>query len=131
MPREFRRTERWLAEAQELWRPVRVTSGYTGKGFRFEVPWSAKHNVSVGFTYGLLLPFFLIGAVLIIRNRDKKNLFVLALLILYTFIHTVVAHSRNRYRVYMDAFIIIIAFYGLTYVYSLIKQRRKGVQAKP
>ena len=85
-----------------------------------------KHNASIGFTYGLLLPFFLIGVVLILKNKHRKGLFVLALIVLYTFVHAVLAHARNRYRIYIDAFIIVIAFYGLMQVYSLIRRRGKG-----
>jgi len=34
-------------------------------------------------------------------------------LFLYTFIHVAVEAATSRYRVYADAFMIIIAFYGL------------------
>jgi 4-amino-4-deoxy-L-arabinose transferase-like glycosyltransferase len=127
VPHRFSKTERWSAEARELWRPVRTSYGYTYRGFRFEVPWSLKHNASIGLTYGVLLPFFLIGVVLIFKNRHRKGIFVIALIVLYTFIHVVLAHARNRYRVYIDAFIIVIAFYGLMQIYSLVRRRGKDV----
>jgi 4-amino-4-deoxy-L-arabinose transferase-like glycosyltransferase len=123
MPHKFRPVERWYVESKELWRPFRLSSGYVGQGFRFETPWSLQHNVSVGVTYGLLLPFFAIGAVLVIWRRHKKGIFIFSLLVVYTFIHSVLAHARDTYRVFADALIILIAFYALAQIGSRVLRR--------
>ena len=117
IPHKFNTLERYWAEFKEFWRPVRFTAGYVGSGFRFEGPsWSLAHNLSLGVTYGLLLPFFLIGSFFIIKYKNKYGIFFLILISTHTFLHVVLMWVRNRYRIPIDALVILIAFYGL---YSL------------
>jgi 4-amino-4-deoxy-L-arabinose transferase-like glycosyltransferase len=131
IPRRYSILERWYADFKELWRPFRFSSGYVSDGFRFEVPWSTKHNVSVIVTYGLLLPFFLLGALLVIKNGDKKNIFILLIILVHTLIHVVLAFARDRYRIYIDAFVIIIASYGFLWVYSALRKGTKQTGVSP
>jgi len=118
IPHRFNKYERWFAEFKEFWRPFRFKGGFVGHGYRFEGPsWSLKHNLSVGLTYGMLLPFFIIGIFFVLKNTNRYSIFVLCIIIIHTCIHVFLAHVRNRYRIPIDAFIIIIAFYGLQQLY--------------
>lgn len=132
IPHRYSKYERWYAEFKEFWRPVRFTGGYVGNGFRFEGPsWSLKHNLSQGLTYGLLLPFFLIGIFYIIKLQHKYGLLLTIIIFIHMIIHVVLAHVRNRYRIPIDAFIIIIAFYGIYQMYLKIKGRTIIERSQP
>jgi 4-amino-4-deoxy-L-arabinose transferase-like glycosyltransferase len=125
IPHPYNRLERWYAEFKELWRPVRFSGGFVGNGYRFEGPaWSLKHNLSVGITYGLLLPFFILGMVSILRNKNKKGIFIIILIVIHTIIHVVMAHARNRYRIPVDSLIITTAFFGLHQLYLNFRRWR-------
>jgi 4-amino-4-deoxy-L-arabinose transferase-like glycosyltransferase len=122
VPYKFSLIERWIAEFKELWRPILLKGGFIGDGYRFKGPsWSLKHNLSVGLSYGVLLPFFIIGILFILKNKNKYCIFILLIIVIHTCIHVVVAFARNRYRIPIDAFIIIIAFYGLQQLYLKFK----------
>lgn len=124
IPHKYSKYERWFVEFKEFWRPFRFTGGYLGNGFRFEGPsWSLKHNVSQGLTYGVLLPFFLIGIFFITRLRYKYGLFLTVIILTHMIIHLFLAHARNRYRIPIDSFIIIIAFYGIYQIYLMCKSK--------
>lgn len=114
IPHKFNRWERYWAEFKEFWRPIRISGGYVGRGFRFEGPsWSLKHNLSEGLTYGILLPFFLIGCYFVFKYKNRYGIFFVFIIFIHTIIHVVLAHVRNRYRIPIDSFIIMLAFYGL------------------
>ncbi|MBT6994546.1 MAG: hypothetical protein HN952_06275, partial [Candidatus Cloacimonetes bacterium] len=124
-PHKFSASERYWAEFKEFWRPVRFTAGYVGRGFRFEGPsWSLAHNLSLGLTYGILLPFFLLGCFFIIKYKNKYGIFFIILIITHTFLHVVLMWVRNRYRIPIDALIIIIAFYGLQNAIMIISMKK-------
>jgi len=127
IPHTYNGLENWYAEFKELWRPIRFNGGYVGGGYRFEGPsWSLKHNLTEGLTYGILLPFFLIGLYFVFKSRNKYGIFILLIIFTHTIIHTTLAWARNRYRIPIDAFIIVIAFYGIQQLYFHFKYLKKS-----
>lgn len=128
IPHKFNPVERCWVESIELWRPVRFRGGFVGKGFRYEGPsWSLKHNLSQGLTYGILLPFLIVGCFFIVYNRCKAGYVFISIFIIHTIIHAVLDHARNRYRIPIDAFVIIVSFYGIYYIIEQVKKKyRKG-----
>jgi 4-amino-4-deoxy-L-arabinose transferase-like glycosyltransferase len=130
IPHRYNKMERWWAEFKEFWRSFRFKGGFVGHGYRFEGPsWSLKHNLSLILTYGILLPFFLIGIFFVVKGKEKYGMFVLCIIIMHTIIHVFMAHVRNRYRIPIDAFIIILAFYGLQQLFWKFKSWREGVNS--
>lgn len=113
-PHNYNLAEKWLNNFRAFFEPVRFSGYYSGSGYLYRGPWSLKHNLSEGITYGLLLPFFFIGSIFIFLRKNKYGLFLLAVVFLHAFLHIVLAYVVPRYRLPIDAFIIIIAFYGLS-----------------
>ena len=119
LPDSFTKIETIYYAFLELWRPFRFNEGYSTNGYRFEKPWSLKHNLTIGLSYGLLLPFFIIGLILLFINNRKIFYLFFVIIIWHTMIHIFfVPFTRNRYRVPIDSIIIISAIYAL---YHLIK----------
>ena len=117
IPHKFSKAERRWADFKEYWRPVRFSGGYINHGFRFQGPsWSWYGNLTRGLTYGILLPFFLVGICLIIKNNNRLGLFLLSLILVHMFIHIEFYHVVNRYRIQIDPLIILISFYAIDYL---------------
>ena len=124
IPYKFNTTEKRISNFKELYRPIRLHPGYIDTGFRFvEGAWSIKHNLSVGLSYGLLLPFFLYGGLMIIKYKQKYGLFFICIIIVHTLIHVIYFTGKERYRIPIDTLIILIAFYGLYHI-SLYLQNK-------
>jgi len=122
IPHEFNTFEKWKSDFINHWSPLRLKAGYVSTGFRFRGAWSLKHNFTVGTSYGLLLPFFLLGSIFIIKHKNKYGIFLLVIILVNTLIH-VLLMGIERYRLPIDPFIIIIAFYGLYQIYLYFKAR--------
>lgn len=120
IPHKFSYWERRWVEFKEYFRPFRLTLGYIGDGFRFQVMWSFKHNFSLALTYGILLPFFIIGVYYVFKLKNKYGLILLIMILVHMIIHVFLEHVRNRYRFPTDPFIIIIAFYGAHRLFNII-----------
>jgi len=119
--------ERWSAELFEFLTPCRFTPGYSGNGYRFQYR-STKHNIALLFSYGILLPFFLVGIIRVIKQKNTKGIIFLVIITVHTFVHVFLLWSVYRYRVPIDSFIIIIAAYGFQIAYFYIREKMIAFQ---
>tara|TARA_Y100001970_G_scaffold294299_1_gene450065 strand:+ start:19763 stop:21031 length:1269 start_codon:yes stop_codon:yes gene_type:complete len=111
----FGRKLYWL---KEFWRVARFKADYFPfPDARFQGVWSLKHNVSSILCFGLLIPFATIGIIIMLKEKHKASLFLLLPILVQTLIHMLM-WSRDRYRMPIDAFIIIIAAYGIYWCYD-------------
>jgi hypothetical protein len=125
LPHRFSKLESAWSVFQILWKPVDFNRGYSTTGYRYDGVWSLRHNLSVGLTYGLLLPFALYGIILLFRQRWKIAIFLTSILCYHTLIHVLfIPFTRNRYRIPIDAVIIILGIYGMLEVFNRIKLKK-------
>ncbi|HLP58521.1 MAG TPA: glycosyltransferase family 39 protein [Candidatus Deferrimicrobium sp.] len=118
IPHRYSSLEKWFANAGELWRPFLLSGAFVSEGFQFVGPsWSFKHNLISCLSYGWLLPFFLAGIIFSLKNKNKYAIFIVLIMVLHTFIHVILPYITDRYRIPMDAFVMVTAFYGLQQVY--------------
>ena len=117
-PRVLSIQEQYWSRFVELWRPFAIHPYYWYNGYRF-AQWSFLHNISVFFSYGVLLPFFCIGLVILLIHRPRIGLSFITFIATHSLVHIFfIPFSRYRYRVPIDSLIIIISIWGL---FSIIK----------
>jgi len=107
---------------KEFWRAARFKADYSPPPSAKFMVWSMRQNVTGTLGYGLLLPFAILGAVLLIRQRNRAWVFLLLPIAAQTTLH-VLLWARNRYRFPIDAFIIILAMYGAYAVWRYLRAR--------
>lgn len=113
-PHEFTKTEKIKANFTNFWEPVDMIYDFNRDGYRFDGKWSMKHNLMIGFTYGLLLPFFIFGLILLLIRKPLWGASLLIIILSYSMLHVLLIDFTNeRYRIPLEPFIIIIAFYAM------------------
>jgi len=113
IPKPMSRLEKYWSALNNLWQPIDLKNSYFHTGYRFDGKWSLKHNLGVGLTYGMLLPFFFLGLLKLVKTQPKLGIFFISILVLHTLIHILfIVFTRNRYRIPIDPLIIITAFSG-------------------
>jgi len=109
-----------------LWKPFRFWSGYRNfPDGRFFGPWSLKHNASSIICYGLLLPFMILSIGYLVFKRAKIVFFLTFPLLIQTLLH-LLQHGRERYRVPVDSFIIILGTMGMVILWDIVRKPQKG-----
>jgi hypothetical protein len=88
---------------------------------RFNGSWSLRHNVSSIVFYGFLLPFMIFAVYDLVRKKERTWYFLTFPLIIQTLLH-VIQWGKTRYRIPIDAFIIILGSYG---VYLTVRQLKR------
>ena len=105
-----------------LWKPVDFWWDYSSTGFRWDGKWSLAHNLTSGFFYGLLLPFFILGFVFLYKQNRTIFWLFLVIVLYHTLIHVLfIPYSRNRYRLPIDFIIIILAWSSIYKISHLPK----------
>lgn len=96
---------------------------------RLNKKWALIHNLASIIFLGSLLPFFLVGLMQCVRKWYLPSFVLIFPVVAHTTLH-VLGGGRPRYRLPIAPFIIIIAFYGMIYVYNLLRKfvDRRGVQ---
>lgn len=120
-PRKYSLPEKMFVDFKEFWRPFRFSDMWVSEGFRPEGKWSLSHNISLILTYGILLPFMLIGIYESIKKKNYVSYIMLIVILLHTFMHITVVLSQNRYRIPIDILVIVFAFYGITEMFNKIR----------
>ncbi|MCM8764574.1 MAG: glycosyltransferase family 39 protein [Candidatus Omnitrophica bacterium] len=95
-----------------FWNVVPNAAEYSGNFYRF---------ISVA-SFGLLLPFFALGIIVVPYNAG--NVFLIGIIILFTIFHMLFLASI-RYRVAIEPFVIILACYGFLWLMEQLKGFRK------
>ncbi|MFQ5510239.1 MAG: glycosyltransferase family 39 protein [Candidatus Krumholzibacteriia bacterium] len=112
------RSRRVQTNTTEFWRVTRTgESSVTPTGDRppAEPAWSLRHNLISAVSYGLLLPFFLLGIILAVRTRNRTALMIVATA-LYYFLMRAYLGGSERARLVADPLIVLVAFYGVLFV---------------
>jgi hypothetical protein len=79
-------------------------------------PWSARHNAVSLVTYGLLLPFFLLGVWFAVRSKNLTGV-VLAIAVASMYSIRAFYGGNARTRVPAEPLIILLAFYAVMQLY--------------
>lgn len=101
----------------QLWKPFDFARSYRPfPDARFNDIWSIRANVGIMICYGLLLPFMIYGIYFLVRTKNRIWFFLTFPLVIHTLLH-VLEHSRNRFRISIDSFIIILGSLGIYLIY--------------
>lgn len=78
---------------------------------RTEEAWSFRHNLVSVLNYGVALPFFLLGIVFVIRDRNRIGLMLTAVTVVYFLMRAYLGGSEWT-RLPVEPLIVLLAFYG-------------------
>lgn len=117
VPETYTYGENLFEEFKEFFRVYRFEYGWMANGYRLCAPRPFFNNIVFIVQFGILLPFCFIGLFYSLRNRNRFAGYLLFFASLYAFIHIVLVHVVERYRVPVDGIILIFSFYGLYIIF--------------
>jgi len=113
----------------EYWRVMRIrdhTVPVANGPDRVLPAWSLRHNAISLATYGVLLPFFLVGVWVSVRNRNRTTL-VLSIAVAGMYLIRAFYGGSPHTRLPAEPLIILLAFYGATHIMNKYRNRRARV----
>ena len=128
LPRPKSNIEKRVSYAKEFWRPYRRYSSFYGHGFRYMEAWNKPRSVISVIQYGLLLPLLIWAMIYTILQNNAIVIYLLSMVLIHFGIHIFLGHAITRYRYPIDAFIILIAFWGLSQLISILYSSNSKVE---
>lgn len=122
--------DRKIYRFKEMWIPFRFWSDYEPfPKATFRRPWSLKHNLISIIFYGALIPFMFYSFLSLIKRRNKAVWILSFPIVVHAMLHFMM-WGRDRYRMHIDSFIIVLGCYGMILTYDLLRKRmaRNSVQ---
>jgi len=114
-----------LYRFKEMWIPFRFWSDYVPfPEAKFKGPWSLKHNLGSIVFYGILIPFVFYNAFYLFKKREKEIYFLIFPIVIHALLH-ILMWGKERYRLPIDSFIIILGCYGIMIFIQNLKKIKK------
>lgn len=113
--RIFNMQEAQLRAFYHYWKPTYFKPHFIQYGYRVE-QWLLTANITSILYYGIFLPFYFIGILLLVKWKYFLALFVACIPILHSLIHAFLVEPLGRYRSPMD---FIVATIGLWTMFEL------------
>jgi 4-amino-4-deoxy-L-arabinose transferase-like glycosyltransferase len=126
----FWRDNPGLLPSMALWKQARFwrASAQAGRTGWWVAPDSGAARIAQLFdplmlSYGLVLPFFLVGLILALR-RPREGAFVLPVIILSQALLATLYWGSLRFRVPVEPFILLLAAHGMVTMWRALHRRR-------
>jgi len=125
VPQAVRLDTGFLRHEVEFWRIARLADspGDPARGIGPEPAWSLRHNLASLLSYGLLLPFFVTGLLLALRQRQRTVLIVGGTVVAYALLRGFISGGDHA-RLAVEPLIILVAFYAVRQL--LLVRRAEG-----
>jgi hypothetical protein len=88
---------------------------------KIQTHWSLRHNVGSIITFGLLLPFFALGIIASILQKNYPG-WLLTLTVIYYFLMRMTFGGSLQARLPVEPLITLLAFYGFFYIISKFRK---------
>lgn len=122
-PRLYGRYERYYKAFIHYWQPLFIRLTYIQYGNR-PVKWSLLHNLNSLITYGIFLPFYIIGFVLAILRKKLLLVFLGFLPIIHSLLHTLMVWPLERYRITTGFLVVLVSLWLFDEIYIWQKGRK-------
>jgi hypothetical protein len=115
---------RWYS-FKNLWRPYHFVNEYKPwPDCRFDDKYSISgFGLVKALNYGILLPFMIMAGISLVARKHKHACFLIFPIVIQTVLH-VLMWGIGRYRNPIDAFVIILACYGMVMSLDWVRGRR-------
>lgn len=100
-----------------FWQPAYFKPQFITYGYRLQ-KWSEVHNIASIVFYGIFLPFYLIGFILLIKKKHILGVFLATIPIIHSVLHAYMVSPLERYR---SPVTFIIVMTGLWVILGILK----------
>jgi 4-amino-4-deoxy-L-arabinose transferase-like glycosyltransferase len=121
-PREYTGFELYIRAFVNFWQPAYFRANLIQYGTVIQ-KWSSRHNILSIVFYGIFLPFYIIGLVLLIIKRNHLGLFLAIIPVIHSIIHAFMIWPLERYRSPIVFIVVLIGFWAATELYKNVKNK--------
>jgi hypothetical protein len=119
-----KRMSKWAVNYLKTLSPAQLIKLYSLKASTFIYPFLSEYGFKYDLTFGMLIPFWLFGMFIVVRQKNTDGLLLLSVLLTF-FISTLIYYGGEiRFRMGYSPYIIVFAALGLTNFSGLIRNKK-------
>lgn len=112
-PHEYGKTEVKIKAFINFWQPAYFKPTFITYGYRFQ-KWSLAHNMASILFYGIFLPFYIIGFILLIRKKNFVGIFIASIPVIHSLLHAYMVSPLERYRSPVTFIIVVTGIWAIS-----------------
>jgi len=120
IPREYGKFKARARAFINFWQPAYFKPTFIQYGYRPQ-KWSLAHNFAGLLFYGIFLPFYLIGIVLLLKRKLYIALYLASVPVIHSLLHAYMVWPLERYRSSVSFIIVMIGIFVLFELFGKIK----------
>lgn len=122
------RIDRMTKNSTEFWRVTRFARADTAA--QRPASWSLRHNIISIASYGVLLPFFILGIVTVFARKNRAGILIAATVLCYYGVRLFFGGSEKA-RLQVEPLIILLAFFAMFEIARMLRKpsARKELQS--
>ena len=109
-PRQYGELEARIRAFINFWQPTYFTPTFIQYGYR-SIIWSFKHNAASLLFYGMLLPFYIVGFFVLIKQKHHFALVIALIPFIHSLMHAYMVWPLERYRSPVTFIVVMIGIY--------------------
>ena len=106
-PRVYGQNVARIRAFMNFWQPTYFRPTFIQYGFRSQI-WSLKHNLVSMVFYGIFLPFYLIGIILLIKKKHLTGFWLAMIPVIHSVMHAYLVMPLERYRSPITFIVVMI-----------------------
>ncbi len=103
-----------------FWQPAYFKPAFITYGYRFQ-KWSLAHNMASILFYGIFLPFYIIGFLMLIKKKHILGIFLASIPIIHSLLHAYMVSPLERYRSPVTFIVVMIGLWVIMMVAEYIR----------
>jgi len=112
-PREYSKAEVKIKAFINFWQPAYFKPTFITYGYRFQ-KWSVAHNMASILFYGIFLPFYILGFLLLIKKRKFSGIFLASIPLIHSLLHAYMVSPLERYRSPVTFIIVVTGIWAIS-----------------
>lgn len=125
VPYRYKKSEARFKSLVHFWQPVYFNPTFIADGFRPQ-KWSLLHNLSSLMFYGIFLPFYFIGFIFLLREKNYCGLYLTIIPLIHSLLHAYMIWPLERYRSPINFIIVLVGIYSVFQIKDLRETRLKN-----
>jgi len=120
-PSDYSKAEVKIKAFINFWQPAYFKPTFITYGYRFQ-KWSVAHNLASILFYGIFLPFYILGFILLVKKKKFVGIFLASIPVIHSLLHAYMVSPLERYRSPVTFIIILTSIWAILEILSFTRR---------
>lgn len=127
-PKGRTKREAQLLAFVHFWQPTFFKPTFIQYGYRLDYH-NLRANIAYMLLFGIFIPFYVLGIVLLVRKKQFAWLLFAAIPIIHSLLHAYMVWPLKRYRLPIEFMVVMVGVWAAIEAYEYVKKRKRTINS--